>query len=135
MPNAFLDSNILIYAAIDPEEREKHRIALDLLRTTDFGVSGQVLAEAYCVIARKAKPSWSEAQIELWLASLAEWPCVSVDAVLVRRGIAISRRCQIAYYDAAIIAAAERLEVETLYTEDLNDGQKYGSVTVRNPFN
>ncbi|PAQ06083.1 hypothetical protein [Mesorhizobium temperatum] len=34
----------------------------------------------------------------------------------------------------AIIAAAERLGVKTLYTEDLNHGQTYGSVVAINPF-
>ncbi|WP_245475942.1 hypothetical protein [Mesorhizobium sp. M7A.F.Ca.US.006.01.1.1] len=34
----------------------------------------------------------------------------------------------------AIIAAAERLGVKTLYTEDLNHGQAYGSVVAINPF-
>jgi predicted nucleic acid-binding protein len=33
-----------------------------------------------------------------------------------------------------LIAAAEAGGCQTLYTEDLNDGQKYGSVTVINPF-
>ncbi|MER9304105.1 hypothetical protein NKJ06_29030 [Mesorhizobium sp. M0293] len=36
--------------------------------------------------------------------------------------------------DGAIIAAAERLGVKTLYTEDLNHGQAYGSVVAINPF-
>jgi predicted nucleic acid-binding protein len=35
---------------------------------------------------------------------------------------------------AAILAAAQSLGAKTLYTEDLNDGQRYGSVQVRNPF-
>jgi predicted nucleic acid-binding protein len=36
--------------------------------------------------------------------------------------------------DALILAAAQSGGSETLYTEDLNDGQQYGSVWVRNPF-
>ncbi len=44
------------------------------------------------------------------------------------------RRFQIHYYDAAIVAAAERLGAEILYTEDLNHGQRYGTVLVQNPF-
>ncbi|WP_245435947.1 hypothetical protein [Mesorhizobium tamadayense] len=41
---------------------------------------------------------------------------------------------EISYWDGAIIAAAERLGVKTLYTEDLNHGQAYGSVVAINPF-
>jgi predicted nucleic acid-binding protein len=40
----------------------------------------------------------------------------------------------ISYWDAALVAAAEVIGAPILYTEDLNHGQKYGSVTVINPF-
>ena len=36
--------------------------------------------------------------------------------------------------DAAIFAAAEALGTHTVYSEDLNDGQRYGAVRVVNPF-
>jgi predicted nucleic acid-binding protein len=57
-----------------------------------------------------------------------------VDAALVRRGTAISRQFRLAYYDGAILAAAERLGCGTVLSEDMADGQSYGGVTVRNPF-
>lgn len=109
-------------------------MALDLLRTSDFGVSGQVLAEVYNVLSKTTSPKLEEAEIDLWIISLAERPFTAIDASLVRRGIAVSRRYKISYWDGAIIAAAERLGAETLYTEDLNNGQLYGAVTARNPF-
>jgi len=37
-------------------------------------------------------------------------------------------------YMALIVAAAEAGGAEVLFAEDLNDGQRYGTVTVRNPF-
>ncbi len=40
----------------------------------------------------------------------------------------------LSYWDGAIIAAAQRLEAATLYSEDLNDGQVYGTVRVVNPY-
>ncbi len=46
----------------------------------------------------------------------------------------MSERYKISYWDGAILAAAEQLGAPILYTEDLNDGQTYGSVTVINPF-
>jgi predicted nucleic acid-binding protein len=57
-----------------------------------------------------------------------------IDPSLIKTAIATSQRFRIAYWDAAIIAAAERLGAETLFTEDLNHGQSYGSVRVINPF-
>ena len=38
------------------------------------------------------------------------------------------------FYDARMIAAVNKAGCSTMYTEDLNDGQKYGSVVARNPF-
>jgi predicted nucleic acid-binding protein len=46
----------------------------------------------------------------------------------------IQQRHHISYWDAAIIAAAEELGAPTVYTEDLNHGQKFASITVVNPF-
>ena len=40
----------------------------------------------------------------------------------------------ISYWDAAILAAARALGSETVYSEDLNAGQRYGRVQVINPF-
>lgn len=61
-------------------------------------------------------------------------PVIPIDEHVVKLGIAYSRLFQISYWDAALIAASERMNIPTLYTEDLNHGQKYGSVTVINPF-
>jgi predicted nucleic acid-binding protein len=124
-----------LYAALPPQKNpQKAAVALDLLKTTDFGVSGQTLAEVYNVLVRQTAPRLDEAEIDLWIGSLAERPFVPLDAAMVRRGISLSRRYRIAYFDAALLAAAERLDAEVFYSEDLNDGQLYGSVKVVNPF-
>ena len=46
----------------------------------------------------------------------------------------MSERYRISFWDACVLAAAERLGAPILYTEDLNHGQSYGSVRVDNPF-
>jgi predicted nucleic acid-binding protein len=107
-----------------------------LVENADFGISGQVLAE-FCSVATRSSRAGAPlpaAQIDRWLVLLANYPTVAVDGELVGRGVAISRRFQISYYDAAILAAAERLGAPVLYTEDLNHGQDYGPVKVINPF-
>lgn len=135
MKAAFLDSNVIIYAAAGQrEDLAKRRQARTLIATTDWGLSGQVLAETYDVLSRDADPPMPESEIDLWIERLSRRECDPVDPPLVARGVAISRRYRIGYYDAAIIAAAERLGADVVYSEDLNDGQSYGSVTVRNPF-
>ncbi len=53
---------------------------------------------------------------------------------MVKIAAEISERFGIAYWAGAIVASAEALGAQTLYTEDLNNGQQYGSVWVQNPF-
>ena len=53
---------------------------------------------------------------------------------LVLKAFSLQQRYQIAYWDAAIIAAAQEMGCRTLYSEDLNAGQNYAGVIVRNPF-
>jgi predicted nucleic acid-binding protein len=131
----FLDTNILIYAvAGKQDEARKHQIAVNLLREADFGLSGQVLAELSAVLRRKFEKAVSVDQLDAWLEELSQFPVIPVDANLVRTANLIAARFDVSYYDAAIIAAAERLDAAVLYSEDLNSGQIYGSVRVINPF-
>lgn len=98
----------------------------------NFGVSGQTLAEFCSVVSRKGL--LADEALDEWLCYLGELANVAVDASLVRSGLQIARRFQIGYYDAALLAAAERLGAATFFTEDLNHNQLYGSVMVINPF-
>ena len=133
----FLDTNILIYAAMGRlDEPRKFDVASALVDSKDFGLSGQVLAE-FCVNAmaqRKGRTPLTETELDLWMGLLGDYPIQPVDAGLVQMGLAYSRRFRISYWDAALIAAAERLDAPVLYTEDLNHDQLYGSVRVVNPF-
>jgi predicted nucleic acid-binding protein len=61
-------------------------------------------------------------------------PCVTIDADMVRLAAAISIRYQISYWDGAILAAAEALGTELVYSEDLQHNQKYRKIRVENPF-
>jgi predicted nucleic acid-binding protein len=97
-------------------------------------VSGQTLAEFYVTIMRKPAVPLSLAAVDAWIDRLARHPFTPVDVSLVRIGMFLSQRFGISYWDAAIIAATERLGAEILYTEDLNHDQSYGSVRVINPF-
>ena len=133
--DCFLDTNILIYAAAGRvDEPRKFRIAYELVLSRKFGTSGQVLAEFYYNLRRKPVVPPSLEEIDAWIDRLAAHPFTPVDVALVRAGIVVSQRYRISCWDAALIAASERLGAETLYTEDLNHNQVYGSVRVINPF-
>jgi predicted nucleic acid-binding protein len=129
----FLDSNVLLYAASE-RRRDPRRfdIAIELVLGTLFGVSGQSLAEFANVSRRKRL--LVDAEIDRWLTFLGTFPFLPVDQDYVDAGLRIARRYRLQYYDAALIAAAERLGAPVFYTEDLNHNQVYGSVRAVNPF-
>lgn len=117
----------------DAEEKKRRR-AVELLLEGQFGLSAQVLAEFFNKVTRKSDRPLTIPQALEWIERLAQEPVVPVDVEIVRRGISIASLYQISYWDGAIIAAAERLGVDILYTEDLSHGQNYGSVRAVNPF-
>jgi len=131
----FLDTNVLIYAAAGRlREPRKNSIALRLMAEVDFGVSAQTLGEFFVAVGRKAALAMPLHEIDDWIEELARRPFTEVDQGIVRAGMYFSRQYNIGYYDAALLAAAERLGATTFYTEDLNHGQLYGSVRAVNPF-
>lgn len=130
----FLDTNILIYAALGSVDApEKNERAIELL-TTRFGTSGQVLAEFYVNAQRKGAVPLTPDEAKEWVYRLSKKAFQPVDYAVIRAGIEHARRYQLSYWDGAIIAAAERLGARVVYSEDLNHGQTYGSVRVENPF-
>lgn len=136
-PDVFFDTNILFYAARGKiDDHAKWQIAYGML-SMNFGTSGQVLAEFYVNSTSEKKKGGiplSPEEAQRWVALLLRKPFVPVDSGIVRQGIANSQRYRISYWDGAVIAAAERLGCKTLYSEDLNHGQAYGSVTAIDPF-
>ena len=66
--------------------------------------------------------------------ALFELPLVIVTPTHIRSAMDNELRYQISFWDGLILAAAEAGSAEVLYTEDLNDGQQYGRILVRNPF-
>lgn len=74
------------------------------------------------------------ADIGLWIDYLSSMPFTVLDSAIIQRGFWLCQRYQIQYYDAALLAAAERLGAPVFYTEDLNHNQVYGNVRAVNPF-
>jgi predicted nucleic acid-binding protein len=133
----FLDSNILIYAATGKyAESLKYEIAREIIATRSIVLSAQVMGEFYKNVRNPRdmrKPLSFEEAME-WINSFQELPLVETDRTLVKDAILLTERYRLNYWDGAILAAANRHGVTTLFSEDLNHGQFYGSVQVENPF-
>lgn len=132
---SFLDTNVFVYAAIG-HRREPHKYerAVTLIETVEYCTSGQVLAEFFVNVTRKAEDPLPFEVAADWVATIALKPCQAVDERIVLQGIENAERYRISYWDGAIIAAAARLGARTVYSEDLSHGQLFGEVRVINPF-
>jgi predicted nucleic acid-binding protein len=133
--DAFLDSNVLLYAASkDPADATKSAMAARLIAETNFGISLQVAQEFYHNARIKARLAISSEQAETIIGLLLARPHVVTDAALFARARLLCERYQLRYWDAGIIAAAIQLRAPILYSEDLSDGQDYDGIKVINPF-
>ena len=61
------------------------------------------------------------------------WEVVVNTGESVLEALEIENRHGISFWDALVIQAAESSGAEVLYSEDLSEGQSYGSVRVVNP--
>ncbi|EHN77583.1 hypothetical protein SMCF_2892, partial [Streptomyces coelicoflavus ZG0656] len=85
--DVFLDTNILIYAALGSvDEPAKYDRALELL-TRRFGTSGQVLAEFYVTAQRKGARPLTPEEAQEWVFRLSKKPFQPIDYRVVRSGI------------------------------------------------
>ena len=132
---AFVDTNIFVYSVSShTSERTKRDKARALLRSVDFGTSAQVLGEFYVTVTRKIAEPLSESQALQFIAQLIRLPIVAIDPHLVLEAIGLKQEHHLSYWDGAILAAAHRLRVRTIYSEDFAHNQLYGSIQVINPF-
>ena len=93
-----------------------------------------MLAEFYTVATSKAKLNMTHEEALVLVQALGRMPVCPVTRDLVLDAAELRQRFNISYWDAAIIVAAKRMGCSTVYSEDLNAGQNYDGVTVRNPF-
>jgi predicted nucleic acid-binding protein len=133
----FLDTNILVYA-YDNHEPEKQRIAQQLLKESiaheSAVLSVQVLGEFFTVVTKKINSPMSADDARRIIATLRILPVETVDYPLVQRAIETHIRYRIQYWDALVVAAAERANCTTIATEDFAVDQKYNGIAVFNPF-
>ena len=127
----FLDTSILIYAFAADDPRSTRAESL----IADGGVIGvQVLNEFTNVARRKLRWHWD--QIEASLAVIDELfgPVASLTTAIHARSVVLARERELSVYDALIVAAALDAGCQLLLSEDLQHGQKFGTLTVENPF-
>lgn len=114
-----------------PRKRERARALVESEGTAgNIVVSTQVLQEFYVSVTRKLGKPLAEAAVR----EIAAFEVVEPDVALVLHSIAIARSERLSLWDALIVEAARARACERLLSEDLQDGRRFDSLCVGNPF-
>jgi len=132
---AFVDTNVLVYL-FDRDAPDKRGRARTLL--AELGgravVSTQVLQEFFVSVTRKLARPLPEDEAEAAVRDLARLDVVELDVALVLQAVTRARRQRLSLWDSLIVEAALARGCEVLFSEDLQHGQKLGSLRIENPF-
>jgi predicted nucleic acid-binding protein len=133
----FVDTNILMYAH-DTTAGERHykakALVEELWETRTGVVSTQVLQELAVNLRKKAKKPLDERSTRDVVSDYLAWRVVVNGGDSILEALDLETRHKVSFWDALVIQAAHVGGAETLYSEDLSDGQLYGGVRVKNPF-
>ena len=134
----FLDTNIFVYS-FDQSAPVKARKAAQLIRkalTTQKGViSYQVVQEFLNVALRRFSHPMQTADAEQYLGTVFR-PLLSLHSshALYVEALHLQGQSGLSWYHSLIVAAAIQAHCDLLYTEDLQHGQRFGSLQITNPF-
>jgi predicted nucleic acid-binding protein len=134
----FLDTNIFVYS-FDRSAAVKARRATQLIRmalTTQKGIiSYQVVQEFFNVALRKFSQPMKEAEAEQYLGTVFR-PLLAVHSsqALYTEALHLQAKSGLSWYDSLIVSGAIQAQCDLLFTEDLQHGQRFGSLQVANPF-
>ena len=131
----FIDSNVWVYALTEQDHARK-KIAAELISKTyledTICVNAQVLKEFANFAFKRTTKSADE--INAVLKKMASYSFVPDTKELVMQAVVLKERYDVGFYDSLMLSAANKAKCDVIYTEDLNSGQKYGTVTAINPF-
>jgi predicted nucleic acid-binding protein len=128
--SAFLDTNILVYAQ---QTGAKAHVSQKLLAKGGM-ISAQVLNELVNVLHRKLDTSWTDIERVLDDISNVLDPALPVTAATNRTAVALARDHVLHFYDALIVASAIEAGCDTLFSEDLQHGRRFGGLRIVDPF-
>lgn len=132
----FIDTNILLYSISGrPGDKTKRQRAIEVLKNRSLALSTQVLQEFYVQATRPTRTdAISHGAAVGFIKVWSRFPVQDISMEIVNAALDICERHRLSYWDSAILAAAQALECDELLTEDMNHGQRIGSVTIINPF-
>jgi predicted nucleic acid-binding protein len=139
---ALVDTNILVYR-FDSRFPDKQARATELLRAgiadDSIRLPHQALIEFVAATTRSLtrngpsilSPDEARREIE---EMLVQFEVLYPDEELLRVAIRGAATYGLSWFDAHMWAYAERFGLETIWSEDFENGRLYGRVTTRDPF-
>nr|VFJ57804.1 MAG: Predicted nucleic acid-binding protein, contains PIN domain [Candidatus Kentron sp. DK] len=134
----FLDTNMWVYLFTDTHDAENRRkqdiVRQVLSNRSNIVVSTQVLNEASNVWLKKYGLDID--RVKSYLKTIRKSAEVHLlNEALTFRALDLFDRYKLSFYDSLIVAAALDAGCRTLYTEDLQHGQRIGErLTIEDPF-
>lgn len=135
-----IDTNVLVYA-IDGSEPVKQAQAIALLdalcrKPEPLVVPWQVAVEFVACLRR-----WENAgrvkrdDTRVYKSQFLDaQPIIMPSPGILQMSLDLSERYRLSHWDSLLIAACIESGIDTLYTEDLDAGAKYDTVSTINPF-
>ena len=127
----FLDTNVLVYAVLSDDPR---RPTAERLLAAGGTISVQVLNEFANVARGKLNWPWLDIEATLALVRSRSRRVRDIAVSTHEAALLLARDHGLAFYDALIVAAALEAGCDTLFTEDMQHGRKFSSLTIINPF-
>jgi predicted nucleic acid-binding protein len=139
---ALVDTNVLVYrfdARFPAKQAKAERllrvgIADDSIRVPHQALIEFVAAATKPLDRRKASiltPEEARREVE---EMLSQFDVLYPDEEVVRVAVRGAATYGLSWFDAHLWAYAERFDLDTLWSEDFEDGRRYGHVRARNPF-
>lgn len=132
---SFLDTNVLIYtddAAFPDKQATALRLLEDGWTSGNAILSSQVLQEYFNASTRKLGLAAETARRKVELLGRLEVASITTPDILA--AIDLHRLHGFSFWDALIIAMAQKTNCRVLYSEDLQHGRQIGDLTIQNPF-
>jgi predicted nucleic acid-binding protein len=131
-----LDSNVLIYALIEPPEPRGDRARELILRCTHANTA-ILLLQALTEFGTVAMQKYGLSAFDVQNRVDALRQPIPIEAAAEEDLLAaldLVRNHRLAFWDAMMCATASRAGLQYLLSEDMQDGRRLGALTILNPF-
>jgi predicted nucleic acid-binding protein len=130
-----LDTNILVYA-VDAREGRKRNFATHIIEAAvglDCPLALQVVGEFYAAATTKLKLDAKDAAARA-AQLIAGFEIFGYSVHAVRAALEEAPRGRFSYWDSVLLASAAEAGCTTIFSEEMADGARFGSIAVANPF-